>query len=74
MSKGRWMSSHGYKIVHNSWWSAWWHAVTLNRKHPGEKKRRPYPCYLTDDRKDNSQTGSLHWHVGRAPRDEMWGY
>lgn len=67
----RWSREHGYKVVHRDVWSAWRHALSLNRRKwrdviSDRKVWRPYECRW-DRWFFQGQAGVPHWHVGRPP-------
>ena len=74
--RNRWNSEHGRKRHHHHYWLAALHAWRLNRwqRHePGFVRRRPYACQWGAN-PDLGHVGEKHWHVGRSPVNDMWGY
>jgi len=84
----RWTKEHGYgtpgsarrrkrrmKVAYRSWWHARWVAFLINRRRHNEPDEKviTYACEWGDDYR-SGQTARRHWHNGRAPRDDMWGY
>jgi len=61
--------------MYRSWWHARWVAFQVNRRSRKrlDEKISPYACEWGDDYRDG-QTAPRHWHNGRRPRDDMWGY